>query len=196
MVVDQPLSNRFAEPNDRIVLYVGRLVPVKGVDVLIEAVPKILSVHPNVKLVIIGEGYARQHLSNLVRSLGIDHKVYFAGYISDHEVRKILHHAEVQVIPSRYEPFGIVCLEAMASGVPVVASDIGGLSEIMEDGVTGLKVPPDNSDALASAVNRVLSDATLRDSISEKAREQVVKQFSWEAVVDMMIQIYNSIRKQ
>ncbi len=190
---DDLFRRRYAKQDERIVLYVGRLVPEKGVNVLIGAVPKILSVHPDSKFVIVGEGYAREQLSSLAKYLGVDHKIYFTGYVSDGDIRKLLSLAYLQVIPSIYEPFGIVCLEAAASGVPVVVSDTGGLSEIVEDGVTGLKVQPDNSDALAAAVNRILSDAVLRDSMSKRARKMAEERFSMRTVADRTMEMYRTL---
>ncbi|MGQ9513764.1 MAG: glycosyltransferase family 4 protein [Thermoproteota archaeon] len=189
---DDLFRRRFAGLSEKIILYVGRLVPEKGVNVLIGSVPKILSANPNVKFVIVGEGYDREHLSSLAKYLGVDQRIYFTGYISDEEIKKLLSLAYLQIVPSLYEPFGIVCLEAAASGVPVVASDIGGLSELVEDGVTGLKVPPDNSDAIAYAVNRILSDEVLRESMSKKARERAVERFSIKAMAERTMEMYSS----
>jgi len=191
--IDQTLREKYADPSEKIVLYVGRLVPEKGVNVLLGAIPRILAAHQNTKFIIVGEGYSREMLSSLSKSLGVDHKVFFTGYVSDDEVKGLLRLADVQVIPSIYEPFGIVCLEAMASGIPVVASDTGGLSEIVEDGVTGLKVPSNNSDAMAHAVNRLLSDSALRGSMSKMARGRALGQFSWKAISDLIIQMYDSV---
>jgi glycogen(starch) synthase len=190
---DRALRGVYADPGEDIVLYVGRLVPEKGVNVLIGAVPKILSAHPNAKVVIVGEGYAKEGLKALVRSLGVSHKVYFTGYVGDLEIKKLMQLASVQAIPSIYEPFGIVCLEAMASGTPVVASAAGGLSELVDDGVTGLKVPAENSDALASAVIRLLSDSALREEMSRRAREKAVSDFSWRKIGATTIRMYGSI---
>jgi glycogen(starch) synthase len=191
--IDQSQRDRYADPSERVVLYVGRLVPEKGVNVLIGAVPKILSAHPNAKFIVVGEGYSKEGLSNLTKSLKVDRKVYFTGYISDDEIKGLLGLADLQVVPSIYEPFGIVCLEGMASGLPVVASDTGGLSEIVEDGVTGLKVPPDNSEAIAYAVNRLLADGALRRSMAKRARERAVEKFSWKAIADLTKKLYDSV---
>jgi len=191
--IEQPLRAKYADPSEKIVLYVGRLVPEKGVNVLIGAIPRILSAHQNTKFIIVGEGYSREMLSSLSKSLGVNRKVFFTGYVSDDEVKGLLGLADVQVVPSIYEPFGIVCLEAMASGAPVVASDTGGLSEIVEDGVTGLKVPPNNSDAIAHAVNRLLSDSALREGVSKKARERASGRFSWKAIADLTTRMYDSV---
>jgi len=191
--IDQSLRDRYADPSEKIVLYVGRLVPEKGVNVLLGAAPRILSAHPKTKFIIVGEGYSKEMLSSFTKSLGIDRKVFFTGYVSDEEIKGLLGLADVQVVPSIYEPFGIVCLEAMASGIPVVASDTGGLSEIVEDSVTGLKVPTDNSDAIANAVNRLLSDDALRGSMSKRARERAIERFSWKAIADLTTRMYDSL---
>ena len=113
---------------------------------------------PSAKLVIAGRGPQGPELQRLVAELGLGDRVWFSGYVSDDLRDRIYRRANVAVFPSLYEPFGIVALEAMASGTPVVVSDVGGLAEIVVDGETGLKVNPLNEANLASALIRVLSD--------------------------------------
>ncbi|MEM3011369.1 MAG: glycosyltransferase family 4 protein, partial [Candidatus Bathyarchaeia archaeon] len=148
---------RFALPEEKIVLFVGRLVYEKGIHVLINAVPKILD-KVNAKFVIVGSGYMKESLSEIVRKMGLAHKVMFTGFLDDETLRKLQKCADVSVVPSLFEPFGIVALEAMAAKSPVVVSDSGGLSEIVEHDITGVKVYPDNPDSLTWGVTRVLLD--------------------------------------
>ena len=130
----------FATPEEKIVLFVGRLVQEKGVHLLIEAIPKILHYCSGVKFIIAGRGPAEDYLKNKAMDLGVANRIYFTGYIDD-ETRDLLYReAAVAVFPSLYEPFGMVVLEAMAARTPVVVADVGGLSEIVAHEVNGLKV--------------------------------------------------------
>ena len=146
---------KFALPEEKIVLFVGRLVYEKGIHVLINAVPKILS-KVNAKFIIVGSGYMKEQLLNIVRSMGLEHKVLFEGFLDEASLLRLQKCADVSVVPSLFEPFGIVALEAMAARSPVVASDTGGLSEIIEHEVTGVKVYPNNPDSLAWGITKVL----------------------------------------
>ena len=100
---------------------------------------------PNTKFVIAGEGWHRNELENISRELGISDKVLFTGYLPDEDFLAYFNVAEVLVVPSTYEPFGIVALEGMATKTPIIVSDVGGLSEIVDHRWTGMKVPADNS---------------------------------------------------
>lgn len=148
----------FAKPNEKIIFFVGRMVPEKGVQVLIEAMPDILAGYNDAKLVIVGGGH-KDHLVKLAHEKGISEKVFFTGYIDDETLVKLYNVIDVAVYPSLYEPFGIVALEAMVAKVPVVVSDVGGLREVVDHGVTGLSAWADNPDSLAWAVLRQIGRA-------------------------------------
>jgi glycosyltransferase involved in cell wall biosynthesis len=167
--------SKFALPEENIVLFVGRLVYEKGIHVLINAVPKILS-KVNAKFIIVGSGYMKEQLLNIVRSMGLEHKVLFEGFMDEVTLLKLQRCADVSVVPSLFEPFGIVALEAMAAQSPVVASDTGGLSEIIEHDVTGVKVYPNNPDSLAWGITKVLLDGhyakQLRDNAYKRVQEK------------------------
>ena len=127
--------------DDKLVLFVGRLTDQKGCDYLIKA----LSMLPyNVKLIIVGDGWMRELLERDVATLGLSQRVKFAGFLPDHEMMALMKAADVLVVPSVYEPFGMVALEGMASGVPVVASNVDGLSEIISHEDNGISVYPRN----------------------------------------------------
>ncbi len=146
---------KFALPEEKIILYVGRLVYEKGIHVLINAVPKVLS-KANAKFIIVGSGYMKEQLLTIVRGMGLEHKVLFQGFMDEKSLLRLQKCADVSVVPSLFEPFGIVALEAMAAKSPVVVSDTGGMSEIIEHDLTGVKVYPDNPDSLAWGINRIL----------------------------------------
>ncbi len=178
--------------NAKMVLFLGRLVYQKGVNVLIGALPRILAECPDARLIIVGEGPMRRQLERDASFLGVAGDVVFTGYLDDHTVRCLLKAADVLVVPSLYEPFGIVALEAMAAKTPVVASDVGGISEIIGPD-EGIKVPPDNSEALATAVIKVLRLCdTDVDEMVERGYKKAVS-MNWDEVAAATLDIYTGI---
>jgi glycogen(starch) synthase len=182
----------FALPEEKIVLYVGRLVYEKGIHVLINAAPKILD-KVDAKFIIVGSGYMKEQLLNIVRSMGLEHKVLFEGFLDEQSLLKLQKCADVSVVPSLFEPFGIVALEAMAAKSPVVVSDTGGLSEIVEHDVTGVKVYPNNPDSLAWGITKVLLDENYRNRIRENAYKNVQEKYDWEKIAQQTKRIYEGV---
>ena len=150
-----------------VVICVARFDPVKGVDILLEAWPEVVSMNPRSTLLLAGDGPLHDSLEEQARALGITESVRFLGYRSD--VESILHAADICVVPSRSEGLSLAAIEAMASGLPVVASRVGGIPEVVEDGTTGLLVEAENPTALAGAINRLLGDTTLRRRFAASA---------------------------
>ncbi len=175
-------------PDSRIVLFIGRLVPQKGVEYLIKATPKIVSNHPNAYIVIVGDGWLKEHLLSL--ALSIKHKISFLGFLSDSELIELILSSDVLVVPSIYEPFGIVALEGMAAGVPVVASNVGGLAEIIEHDRTGVLVYTGDANSIAWGVNRILSDSNYARWLVENAKRKVQEIYSWDAVASRTVEVY------
>ena len=184
--------SRFALPEEKIVLFVGRLVYEKGIHIFINAVPKILS-KVNAKFIIVGSGYMKEQLLNIVCSMGLEHKVLFQGFLDEPSLLKLQRVADVSVVPSLFEPFGIVALEAMAAKSPVVVSDTGGLSEIVEHDVTGVKVYPNNPDSLAWGITKVLLDADFARYVRENAYERVLQRYDWEKIAQQTRRIYEGV---
>jgi glycosyltransferase involved in cell wall biosynthesis len=182
----------FALPDEKLILYVGRLVYEKGAHILLESFPKILS-KVNAKLVIVGEGYMKDRLRNQAEALGIARKVYITGFLDDDTVRKLYKCADVCVVPSLYEPFGITALEAMAAKTPVVVSNTGGLCEIIEHERTGVKVPPGNPNALADAVVSILTNPEFANRLRENAFKEISKRFNWNEIALEMKKLYSLI---
>jgi len=183
---------RFALPEEKIVLYVGRLVYEKGIQVLVSAIPKILE-KANAKFIIVGDGYMRDPLWERVKNMGLAHKVMFTGFVDDETLRNLQKCADVSVVPSLFEPFGIVALEAMAAKSPVVVSDTGGLSEVVEHDVTGVKVYPDNPDSLAWGVTRVLLDEAYANRLRENAYRTVLEKYNWKKISRQTKSVYESV---
>ena len=179
---DYDFRRKYALDNEKIILFMGRLVYEKGVQHLISAMPKIFAGYHDAKLVIAGKGGMLDELRAQVNSLGISNKVYFTGYMDSKQVCKMYKCADVSVFPSTYEPFGIVALEAMLSGTPVVVSDIGGLNEIVEHGVDGMKSYAGNPNSLADSILALLYNPQLADSVVKKAKAKVKNEFNWAKI--------------
>ena len=177
-------------PNDKLVVYIGRLVPQKGVEHLMSAVPRIVRQHGGVKFLIAGDGWSRSHLEDMARSTGQGDKIRFLGFISDSERVELLKSGDALVIPSIYEPFGIVALEGMAAGVPVVASNVGGLSEIIEHDKTGMLAFKENPESVAWCVNKILSDDGYSRWLTQNAKKRVEEVYSWESVARKVSKVY------
>ncbi|MGF3521744.1 MAG: glycosyltransferase family 4 protein [Candidatus Bathyarchaeia archaeon] len=184
--------SKYALPEEKIVLYVGRLVYEKGIHVLINAVPKVLE-KVNAKFVIVGTGYMKEQLSNIVKSMGLEHKVLFTGFEEEANVLKLQKIADVSVVPSLFEPFGIVALEAMAAKSPVVVSDTGGLSEIVDHEYTGMKAYSNNTESLAWAITKVLLDENLRRRIRENAYKKILEKYDWDKIAQQTRQTYEGV---
>jgi glycogen(starch) synthase len=178
---------------EKLILCVGRLVPQKGVEYFIRAIPDIAKRYPEAKFVIVGEGWSRDILEAEARASGQNRKIQFTGFASDQEVISLMTSADVLVVPSVYEPFGIVALEGMATGVPVVASKVGGLSEVIEHDRTGLFVYPKNPESIAWGIDRVLSDPDHAKWLTENAKDKLHKAYSWEAVAMKTVEVYRKV---
>jgi glycosyltransferase involved in cell wall biosynthesis len=180
---------------EKLILYVGRLVPQKGVEFLIQAVPKIAAKYSGAKFVIVGEGWLRGHLEYLANMSGQRGRINFTGFIPDSELVALMRSADVLVVPSVYEPFGIVALEGMAAEVPVVASQVGGLAEVVEHDRTGVYVYMRNPDSIAWGVDRVLSNSGHAAWLVKNGKEAVQKVYSWEAVAKKTTELYEDVVK-
>jgi rhamnosyl/mannosyltransferase len=175
----------------RVVLAIGRLVYYKGYDVLIEAMP-----HVEAHLVLVGDGPLLSSLEAQAARLGVTHKVTFAGEIANDALGPYYHAADVFALPSvaRSEAFGIVQLEALACGVPVVNTSLpSGVPEVSLDGVTGVTVPPRDARALAAALSRLLDDPQLRANYAVAGRARVARHFTNELMGQRVRRIYEDV---
>ena len=179
---DYDFRRQYAMDNEKIILYVGRLVYEKGIQHLIAAMPKVLSNYHDAKLIIAGRGGMMDELRQEANNLGLNDKIYFTGYLDSKQVQKMYKCADVAVFPSTYEPFGIVALEAMLAGVPTVVSDVGGLDEIVTHGVDGMKAYAGNANSIADSITALLYDHQLATNVAKKAKQKVKEQFNWEKI--------------
>lgn len=191
--LDPEVRIRFAAPEEKIIFFIGRLVREKGVQLLLEALPMIRKYHPGVRAIIAGRGPYEEELRRIVLVLGLDRHVTFTGYI-DEDIRNQLYaHADVAVFPSLYEPFGLVALEAMAAGTPVVAGNTGGFAETVEHDINGLKAKSGSAGDLAGQVNRILADPELARRLSARGLKDVEDKFAWSSLARQYENIYQKI---
>ncbi|HLN61651.1 MAG TPA: 1,4-alpha-glucan branching protein domain-containing protein, partial [Symbiobacteriaceae bacterium] len=174
-------------------LYVGRLVQEKGVHVAIQAVG---FMHGLAHLVIAGKGPLEEELRRLVRAWGLENRVHFVGRVSELEKASWLQHAAAGLVPSLYEPFGIVALEVMAAGAPVVVGDTGGLAEIVTHGRDGFKVPPGDPGALAVLMDWLLAHPAGARELGASGRTSVEGRFAWPAIAEATVGVYRGPSSQ
>jgi len=181
--------------DQHIVLFVGRIEPLKGVDILINAAAMLESDVECTVMVVGGDNTARTQvarLRELAREKGIEGRVSFVGAV-DHERLPLYYNAaDVCVVPSHYESFGLVAVEAMASGVPVVASRVGGLTGTVRDGETGYLIPWLCPEPFAERIELLLDNDSLRRNLGEAAREEVAR-YRWENVTSAMLALYREL---
>lgn len=175
-------------------LYVGRLEYEKGVQDAIAALPAIRERHPGTTLTIAGEGTQYQWLVDRAIEHGVTEAVMFLGRLGHDELLDGLHAADAIVLPSRYEPFGIVALEAAATGTPLVASTAGGLGEAVVDGRTGYSFSPSDPEDLAKAVHRSLEDPARTQTLARRAHGRLATEFTWEHVAAQTADVYAAAR--
>ncbi len=172
-------------------VFVGRLAESKGLEVLIDALPRVLAVYPEARLELIGDGPERAALETRVRELRLEGRVAFTGFVAD--VAPRLAQSDLMVSPSRIEGLPLAVLEAMAWSLPVVASDIPGHRELVRPGDTGFLVPPDDPDALAGGVIAALQDRQSSQSLAAQARALVQRDYSAEVMARRHIALYRRL---
>lgn len=166
-----------------------------GIEYLIKAFKIISDKYPNLplKLLIVGGGSLENKLKNLVKELKIDNKTIFIGRVPYKDVPKYQNMLTISVSVSDSESFGVAVLEASACEKPVIVSNVGGLPEVVDDGVTGIVVPPKNPEKTAEAIERLILDKGLRDKMGKAGRKRVEKIYRWEGNVEHMIRIYKDL---
>jgi len=162
------------------------------VEVLVDSMPEVLAAHPDAKFVVAGGG-PHEHLWAKAAGRGLGHKIVFGGFVSERDLPRLYAVADVAVYPSLYEPFGIVALEAMAAGVPVVTSDIGGFREVVRHRVTGIHTWANNAHSLAWGLNLVLSDGKLAARLRQAGRREVRRKYGWAGIAQQVLSVYSDV---
>jgi glycosyltransferase involved in cell wall biosynthesis len=181
------------ELKEPILLWVGRMIEEKGLIILLKGMKNIVREFPKASLTLVGDGDLRNLLEEKTRSMGLMNHVHFAGEQPHHEIPRYLKASTLFILPSLKEGFGVVLLEAMSAEVAVVASRVGGISDIVLHERTGLLVPPEDSDALADAVILLLKNGIERKKMGREGRKRVLEHYTWEKVVQRMEEVYKSL---
>ncbi len=181
------------ENEEHAILSVGRLAWRKGFKYLIDAMPSVLSEYPDAKLFIVGDGYQRTPLQQYVRKLGLENSVLLLGKVSLQKLYSLYRKASVYVQPAIYEPCSIAILEAMSMGKPLIATRVGGVPEVVTNGVDGLVVEPRNSLQLAKAIKNIFSDSKRRKRFASNARKRVDTEFTWKEIAKKTLELYATL---
>ena len=189
------LRGEFAAPQERLVLFVGRLVYEKGFQLALDALPGVLRQVPNVRFLVAGSGTHEAELKAQAQSLGLSERGSFLGWIGDDALHSLYRIADLCVVPSIYEPFGLVALEAMASGCPCIVADTGGLREVVPVGErVGLRFNGGDAEHLGVMIERLLVNDALRERLVAEASEYVLR-FDWDDIARRTRAIYTELRE-
>jgi glycogen(starch) synthase len=186
------LRAQFARPSEKLVLLIGRLVYEKGFQVALDALPRVIERVGDVRFLVAGSGTHEQELKAQAERLGLHRHGTFLGWIGDDVLRSLYRIADLTVVPSLYEPFGLVALEAMASGCPCIVSDTGGLREVVPNHDVGIRVEASDPRALADQMALVLANPALRFRIVTEAAEHIAR-FDWVEVAARTAALYTEL---
>lgn len=186
------LIARYALPDDALIGgAVAQLITRKGLDVLLPLIAKLIAAYPGFRLLLFGQGPARRQLECKIHRLGLDTQVTLCGF--EHDLPTLLPGLDLLLHPARREGLGVAVLEAMSAGVPVVASSVGGIVDLIEDRVDGRLVEPHDSAAWFDAVNVLLGDANQRALLAKSAREKIESRFTIERMTDAYLTLYREV---
>lgn len=185
------LHQRYAPNGEKLLFFVGRITPEKGLPVLLRAMPHILRHFPNVRLLVAGKN--SEQMQSVADELGIGHAVHLLGFISDAARNCLYNTVDTAIFPSLYEPFGIVALEAMAAGCNVIVSDVGGLSEVVHHMHNGLTVIANNPQSIAWGVDVLFEDAARAAQWQATARADAETLYRWSDIAARTYELYKSV---
>lgn len=188
------LRAQYAPNGEKLLFFIGRITPEKGVQVLLHALPSLRRRYPNVRLLVAGKN--SEQMQPLVDELGIGEAVELLGFI-DSETRNCLYRAvDAAIFPSLYEPFGIVALEAMAAGCNVIASDVGGLGEVVDHRRTGLTLVANDPQSIVWAVDQLFSDPVQARAMRVRGLQEVMRSYDWRAIAASTLETYRAVVAQ
>ncbi len=196
------LRKKYNINSKNVLLFIGRIVEKKGLIFLIKAMPEIMLKNPDTELIICGDGPLKKEYERLILKMNLEDSIRFVGYISDENIKiEYLSLSDILIVPSILTKFGdteglgVVLLEGLATGTPVIASNIGGIPDIIKDGENGFLTEPENSEDIAKNVGIILSDKILKQEFSNNGLKIVYEKFSWEVVIKKISKIYNELNK-
>lgn len=180
--------------NDKVILFVGRLVTIKNIPFLLKAFVEVAKARKDVTLIIVGDGPEEKAIRNTVNKLGLTNKVVLAGFIPPGGVSAYYQAADVFAITSHYDNFPTVILEAMKYGLPVVATDVGGISLQVENNVNGILIDAGDLPAFKTAVLKLLADDPLRNTMGHRNKEKVAREFAWDKSARKLLTLYKRLK--
>lgn len=191
--IETDLKEEMGLQGNKLILFVGRLHKEKGLKYLIEAFKTIKNRCPKTKLILAGKGEERENLESRISELGLHGDVVFLDYFPYKKMPELYNACDIVVLPSIFEPFGMVLVEAMACGKPIVGSKVGGIKDIIEDGENGFLTQPRNTQQLAGKIEILLFNEDLRTKFGRKGREKSIENFSYKAVAKKALNIYKRL---
>lgn len=197
-VFDNNGARLFFSREDLIIGTIKTLEPVYGQETLLRSFAQLKNIFPalSLKLLIVGDGSLRKPLETLANELGISHELLFTGFVDHTHIVDYFSSIDIFAVPSLQESFGVSALEASACRLPVVASNVGGLPEVVQEGVTGFLTEPGNADLLTEALSKLIKDAPLRKSMGVKGRLFVKAVYEWDLCVEGMFMVYRGLMKK
>ncbi|WP_097026371.1 glycosyltransferase family 4 protein [Clostridium peptidivorans] len=190
---EEAFRSKYASSEEKIILFLGKHSYQKGIHLLIEAIPEVISAYSKVKFLIVGKGPMTEELQDRISCMNLEHKVIFTGYLGEEEKIKLYRVSDIAVVPSMYEHFGTTALEAMAANCAVLASDIGGLSEIVEHKQNGLKFICGVRESLRDNLLELLNDDNLIEKLKKSGKKEVDKRYSWYNTAKITEQLYKTV---
>ncbi len=185
------------DPNEKIVLFVGRLYHRKGLETLIQSVPPVIKEFSNVKFVISGTGFKQKEesLKKLVKELDIKNHVTFLGYVPDEKLPLLYATSDIFVLPAIYENFPFAILEAQSTGIPVISTKVGGIPEFLVDSENGFLVDPGNSTQITQRLLYLMRNPELAKKMGDNGRKKIEETFDWDLITKQVISLYNKLLK-
>jgi len=190
--VESPPPSSTRRSDFPLIVHLGRLKAYKSVDVLLHAMPQVLSVHPDARLAIVGQGPERAKLECLAWSLGLAGRVRFYGYLEKSLRNNLLARAWLTVCPSAFEGYGVVCVEANSWGLPVVAANVPGLRDSVRDGATGVLVPHGDSARLATEISSLIDDPVRREAMGLAGRSWAASH-DWQQSAERFLEVVGGL---
>ncbi|MCK4717979.1 MAG: glycosyltransferase family 4 protein, partial [Thermoplasmata archaeon] len=183
---------KYADGMDHLILFLGRIVKQKGLESLLKAFPAVLKEHPKTMLAIVGKGNQKEGLIKTTKRMGLEKNVVFPGFVPAEHLPSLLSSTDIYILPSVWETFGISLAEAMACGCASVASDVGGIPEVLGDR-SGFLFQPLEHRVMAEKINLLLSDQKLREDFATGARKRAVEVFDWDIIARRTRSFYTSL---
>jgi glycosyltransferase involved in cell wall biosynthesis len=184
------IREKYQLQNRKVVFSIGRIVNEKGFQTIIDAAPSLSSRYRNIFFLIAGKGPMLDYYRQLVADRGVANVIAFLGHISEEEQRAFLQQSDIVLVPSLYEPFGIVALEGMLAKKPTIVSDVGGLSEIISHERTGLKMQPGNPHSLVQQITTVLNGKKEAEKLAQEGQKYVLEHYSWSRIAEQTVGVY------